>query len=179
MPSIPIDDPAVGKTPDKTWKSRFRRWVVNPILEQLKRGITPEKISLSIALGITLGIFPIMGTTTVVCILFGWLLKLNQGILHLFKTFAYPLQLLLILIFIRLGQQLNGAPLIRLSIPEMMTRFKDSPAQFGRDFGMAALYGIEAWAIAAIILIPLIRMISLYLIRKTLIKRAQKKEVTP
>ncbi len=166
MPSSPINDPAVGKIPDKTWKSRFRRWIVSPILEQLKRGITPEKLSCTIALGITLGIFPIMGSTSLICFFFGWLLKLNQAILHIFRSLSYPLHLALILVFIRLGQQLNGAPLIRLSIPEMMTQFKDSPAQFGRDFGMAALHGIEAWAIAAIILIPLIRMISLPLLKK-------------
>ena len=166
MPSSPINDPAVGKIPDKTWKSRFRRWIVSPILEQLKRGITPEKLSCTIALGITLGIFPIMGSTSLICFFFGWLLKLNQAILHIFRSLSYPLHLALILVFIRLGQQLNGAPLIRLSIPEMMTQFKDSPAQFGRNFGMAALHGIEAWAIAAIILIPLIRMISLPLLKK-------------
>ena len=175
MPSSPINDPAVGKIPDKTWKSRFRRWIVSPILEQLKRGITPEKLSCTIALGITLGIFPIMGSTSLICFFFGWLLKLNQAILHIFRSLSYPLHLALILVFIRLGQQLNGAPLIRLSIPEMMTQFKDSPAQFGRDFGMAALHGIEAWAIAAIILIPLIRMISLPLLKKLI----RKKEVAP
>lgn len=179
MPSLPINDSSVGKTPDTSGKSRFRRWIVEPILVQLKRGITPEKISLSIALGITLGIFPIMGSTSLVCFFFGWLLKLNQGILHLFKTIVYPLQLCLILIFIRLGQQLNGVPLIRFSIPELLTQFKESPAQFASDFGMAALHGIEAWAIAAIILIPLIRMISLYLIKKMLIKRKLNKEVKP
>jgi hypothetical protein len=107
-----------------------------------------------------------MGSTSLICFFFGWLLKLNQAILHIFRSLSYPLHLALILVFIRLGQQLNGAPLIRLSIPEMMTQFKDSPAQFGRDFGMAALHGIEAWAIAAIILIPLIRMISLPLLKK-------------
>ena len=175
MPSSPINDPAVGKIPDKTWKSRFRRWIVSPILEQLKRGITPEKLSCTIALGITLGIFPIMGSTSLICFFFGWLLKLNQAILHIFRSLSYPLHLALILVFIRLGQQLNGAPLIRLSIPELMTQFKDSPAQFGRDFVMAALHGIEAWAIAAIILIPLIRMVSLPLLKKLI----RKKEVTP
>lgn len=147
-------------------KSRLQRWIVNPVLEQLKRGITPEKLSWTIALGFTLGIFPIMGSTSVVCFIAGYFLKLNQGILHLFKSLTYPLHLALILVFIRLGQQLNGVALIKFSIPQMMTQFKDSPARFGRDFGMAALHGIEAWAIAAIVLIPLIRLISLPVLRK-------------
>lgn len=145
---------------------KLQRWIIAPILNQLKRGITPEKLSWTIALGITLGIFPIMGSTSLVCLAAGWVFKLNQPILHLFKTLTYPLHLALILVFIRLGQHLNGVPLLTLSIPEMLGQFKDSPTKFARDFGMAAFYAIEAWVIAAIILIPLIRFTSLLLLRK-------------
>lgn len=146
--------------------SRFRRWIVEPIINQLRRGISPEKLSWTIALGVTLGIFPIMGSTSLVCFIAGYLLKLNQPVLHLFKALTYPLHLALILVFIRLGQQLNGVPPIKFSIPQMLAQFKDDPARFARDFGMAALYGIEAWAIAAIILIPLLRMICLPPLKK-------------
>jgi hypothetical protein len=147
-------------------KSIFKRWVVVPLVKQIKRGITPEKLSWTIALGVTLGIFPIMGSTSLVCFLAGMMFKLNQAILHLFKSLTYPLHLALILVFIRLGQQLNGVELIKFSIPQMMSQFKESPAQFARDFGMAALYGIEAWAISAIFLIPIIYFISLPLLKK-------------
>jgi len=146
--------------------SRLRRWLVEPIINQLNRGITPEKLSWTIALGFTLGIFPIIGSTSLVCFIAGYFLKLNQAILHLFKSLTYPLHIALILVFIHLGQQLNGVPLLPFSISEMMSQFKDSPAQFARDFGMAAWYGIEAWAIAALILIPIIRIISLPLLKK-------------
>ena len=159
------------KEPETPGSSRFHRWVIAPILKQLKRGITPEKLSWTISLGITLGIFPIMGSTSLLCLIVGWVFKLNQPILHLFKTLTYPLQLALILVFIRLGQHLNGAPLLTLSIPEMMTRFKDSPTQFAKDFGLAAWHGIEAWSLAAIVLIPLIRIISLPLLKKLIPKK--------
>jgi len=146
--------------------SRLRRWIIEPIINQLKRGISPEKLSWTIALGVTLGIFPIMGSTSLVCFIAGYFLKLNQAILHLFKTLTYPLHLALILVFIRLGQHLNGVPPIKFSIPQMVIQFKDNPAQFARDFGMAAWYGIEAWAIAALVLIPVLRIISLPLLKK-------------
>lgn len=153
--------------PDEIEKpTRLHRWIIDPIANQLKRGITPEKLSWTMALGFTLGIFPILGSTSVVCFIAGYFLKLNQVILHLFKSLTYPLHLALILVFIRLGQQLNGVPPAALSIKIMLTEFKDSPAQFARDFGMAALYGIEAWAIAALILIPVLRIISLPLLKK-------------
>ena len=160
------DTPSIGEATPSSWRSRLRRWIVVPIINQLKRGITPEKLSWTIALGVTLGIFPIIGSTSVVCLIAGYFLKLNQGVLHLFKSLTYPLHLALILVFIRLGQHLNGVALIKFSIPQMMRQFKDSPAQFGKDFGMAALYGIEAWAIAAVVLIPLLRIISLPILKK-------------
>ena len=150
--------------------SRFRRWVIHPLSKQLKRGITPEKLAWTIALGVTLGIFPIMGSTSLVCFFAGMMFKLNQAILHLFKSLTYPLHLALILVFIRLGQQLNGVALIKFSIPEMMGQFKDEPSQFVRDFGMAALYGIEAWALCSLVLIPLLYLVSLPLL-KQLIKK--------
>lgn len=156
---MPTDDPK---------KSRFYRWVITPIAKQLKQGTSPERLSWSVSLGITLGIFPIMGSTSLVCFFFGWLLKLNQPVLHLFKTLAYPLHLPLILVFIRLGQKMNGVPLLTLSIPEMLGQFKDDPAQFARDFGIAALHGIEAWAVCSMVIIPLCYFIALPLLRKLL-----------
>ncbi len=150
--------------------SRFYRWVIRPIVNQLKQGTSPEKLSWSVSLGVTLGIFPIMGSTSLVCLIIGYLFRLNQPILHLFKAFTYPLQLALILVYIRLGQQLNGVPLIKFSISQLLTQFKESPAQFARDFGMAALYGIEAWAISAIFLIPILYFISLPVLKKLLDK---------
>lgn len=148
--------------------SRFHRWVIRPIANQLRQGTSPEKLAWSVSLGLTLGIFPIMGSTSLVCFVVGHLLRLNQPVLHLFKTFTYPLQLVLILVYIRLGQQLNGVPLIKFSIPQMLGQFKDAPAQFARDFGMAALYGIEAWAISALFLIPILYFVSLPILKKLL-----------
>lgn len=148
--------------------SRFHRWVIRPIANQLRQGTTPEKLSWSVSLGLTLGIFPIMGSTSLVCFIVGHLLRLNQPVLHLFKTFTYPFHLALILVFIRFGQLLNGVPPIPFSISQLLSRFKDDPAQFASDFGIAALHGIEAWAITASFLIPLLYFISLPILRKLL-----------
>ncbi|MGJ8643510.1 MAG: DUF2062 domain-containing protein [Luteolibacter sp.] len=157
---MPPDDPPK--------QSRLNRWIIQPIHKQLKQGTSPERLAWSISLGITLGIFPIMGSTSLMCFLFGWLLKLNQPVLHLFKTLTYPLHLPLILVFIRLGQKMNGVPLLSLSIPEMLGQFREDPYQFARDFGVAALHGIEAWAICSIVLVPAAYFITLPLLKKLL-----------
>lgn len=138
-----VDD-AAGK------KGNFwRRHVLNVVLKQLKQGITPDKIALTLALGGVLAIFPILGTTTILCGLAAVLLKLNQPIIQLANWLAYPLQLLLLVPFCRLGEYIFGTPLLSLSIPQMVQRFDAAPLKFIDDFGVIALGGIGAWCIIA------------------------------
>lgn len=141
--------------PKESW---WRRRLVAPVVAQLTVGISPERIAWAISLGIVLGVFPIMGTTTLVCLVAGWLLRLNQPVLHVFSNLVYPLHLVLILVFIRLGERLYGAPGLSFSIPQLLGRFKDDPLQFGRDFGMSAWHGVSAWLLVAPVAALLIKL---------------------
>ena len=117
--------------------------------------------------------FPVMGTTNLLSIIAGSIFRLNIPFLMLFKSLFYPLHLGLILVFIRIGETLNGAPHIPFSIPQLLGKFKDDPMQFTKDFGMTALYGIEACAIIA----PWFA-IPLYFIFHSLISKYMKKHPT-
>ena len=132
--------------PGKSW---WRRTLVAPVIAQLTLGISPERVAWAISLGVVLGVFPVMGTTTLVCFVAGWLLRLNQPVLHVVSNLIYPLHLLLILVFIRLGERLYGAPKMSFSIPQLLGRFQDDPLQFARDFGMSAWHGVSAWLLVA------------------------------
>ena len=61
----------------------WHRRIVNPILDLLRQGITPEKMALSIALGITLGITPVIGSTSILCLLAAIVLRLNTPAIQL------------------------------------------------------------------------------------------------
>lgn len=148
---MPIDKIERGK---ESW---WRRWLVAPVKAQLSQGISVNRVSWTVALGFVLGVFPVMGTTSLVCLLVGWAFRLNQALLHVFKTVVYPLHLALILVFIRLGERLYGVPLISFSIPELMGKFKADPLQFIRDFGMAAWHGVSAWLVIAPFAVILIK----------------------
>lgn len=142
------------------------RWFVAPVTSQLTQGSSPVKLAWTIAWALVLGVFPIMGSTTLVCLAAGWIFKLNQPILHIFKSAVYPLHLALILVFIRLGEQLHGVPLISLSIPELVARFNADPLQFTRDFGMAAWHGVTAWLLIAPVAVFLIKILVLPILLK-------------
>jgi hypothetical protein len=143
--------------PNEPW---WRRWLVAPVKAQLTQGISVERISWTIALGMVLGVFPIMGTPTLVCLLAGWAFRLNHVVMQVFKEAVYPLHLALILVFIRLGERLCGAPLISFSIPEMLARFKADPLGFASDFGMAAWHGVVAWLLIAPVALVLIKWVA-------------------
>lgn len=145
--------------------SFWQRRVVTPILGQLKQGITPEQIALTIALGGVIGIFPILGATTFLCALVGVWLRLNQPVIQLVNYLVYPLQLLLLLPFYRAGEMLFQQPPVPIfSLTDLMQRFSADPWQFLIDYGMVGLYGIVVWCLVA----PAMIAIAYYALRPTL-----------
>ena len=60
-----LSNPKLAATKD----GLFRRWVMGPIIRQLTQGTSPHKVAQAIAFGITLGIFPIIGTTTLLSLM--------------------------------------------------------------------------------------------------------------
>ncbi len=82
----------------------LRRRFAGPILDLLRQGISPEKIALSIALGLTLGVTPVLGSTSLLCLLAAVVFRLNLPAIQLVNYFAYPLQIALLIPFLRLGE---------------------------------------------------------------------------
>jgi hypothetical protein len=76
-------------------------------------------------------------------------LKLNQPVIQLVNYLASPLQLALILVFVRIGEWIMLAPRVSFSIPELFRKFHESPANFFREFGLTGLHGIIAWLVIA------------------------------
>lgn len=145
----------------------LRRRVARPVLDQLRRGITPEKIALTIALGALLGIFPILGSTTLLCFAAAAALGLNQPIVQLVNYLVYPLQIPLIYVFVRLGERIAGADRVAFDIVELTALFASDPLAFLARFGATALHGILGWALVAIPSIPLLHFVLVPLLRRS------------
>ena len=139
--------------PAESW---WRRRVVAPVLAQLKQGATPEKLALTVALGFALGVFPILGSATLLCGLAAWALRLNQPVIQLVNYLAYPAQLALLIPTYRAGSDLFGIPHIPLSISFILERFRADVGQFFTDFGMIAVRGIVVWALVAPLAVALV-----------------------
>ena len=146
----------------KFWQER----VVAVIVAQFTQGFTPQKISLTIALGLNLAVFPILGSTTLLCALVAFCLKLNQPVIQLVNWLAYPLQLMLLLGFVRIGEWLMRAPPVSFSIPELLRKFEESPTKFMQDFGLTGVHGIVAWLLIAPFVAALIYFLLLTPLKK-------------
>jgi len=127
----------------------WRERVFTLILSQLMQGVTPHKIALTISLGFSLGIFPVLGATTTLCVIVGVWLRLNQPIIQLVNWLVYPLQLAWLLLFIRLGEWMMHAPPLGFSISAMLQSLHGSPAKFLQLFGLAAVRGTIGWLLVA------------------------------
>ncbi|HEX2790493.1 MAG TPA: DUF2062 domain-containing protein [Steroidobacteraceae bacterium] len=139
----------------------WRRRTLDIVLAQLRQGVTADKIALTLAIGLILGLFPIFGTTSALCVLAALWLKLNQPMIQLINWFAAPLQLPGIYLFVRIGERLTRSAPVQFSIPGLVQQFRASPLQFLRLFGMTGLRGILAWlliapAIAAVVYVALL-----------------------
>lgn len=94
----------------------LRRWLWEPVMAQLRQGLSPERLAWSLALGLGAGVSPLVGTSTGLCMLLALAFKLNQVVMQVANYLAYPLQLLLLIPFIRLGETLFGAPRLPISL---------------------------------------------------------------
>jgi uncharacterized protein (DUF2062 family) len=150
----------------KLWRER----IVALIVGQLVQGVTPQKIALTVVIGFSLGIIPILGTTTMLCAVAAIRLKLNQPIIQLVNWLVYPLQLALLLPFVRFGEWLMHAPFMSFSLMELLQKFHESPVKFFQEFGVAGLQGFIAWLIItpilgvitySVLLVPLKRLVDM------------------
>lgn len=105
-------------------KAYWHRKIIAPITALLKQGITYRKIALSIALGISLGIFPVLGISTILCVLAAAIFRLNLLAIQLVNYLVYPLQLLLLIPFLRAGEMLSGDARVAITLNTVVDKFK-------------------------------------------------------
>ncbi|MBI2428154.1 MAG: DUF2062 domain-containing protein [Ignavibacteriales bacterium] len=126
-------------------KQFLNRALVVPLVGFLKQGLSPEKLALSVALGVTLGIFPLLGSTTILCGAIALLFGLNLPAIQLINYFASPLQLLFLIPFIRLGELLfNEAPL-PLDVLQIITLLQSDTLGAIDILWWTTIHAIVAW----------------------------------
>lgn len=87
----------------------LRRRLIEPVLALLRQGLAPRELALCLALGTGIGLFPVLGVSTPLLAIIALVRRLNLAAIQLVNYLIYPLQLLLIIPFVRLGEAVTGA----------------------------------------------------------------------
>ena len=127
----------------------LHRKIVHPLLELLRQGATPEKLALSVALGVVFGLIPAIGWNTAMCALVAFIWKLNLPAIQLVNYSLYPIQVILILPFFRLGEKVFRAPHLPLSVPQMYAMIHANWWDAVRLLWTTTWHAVIVWAVLA------------------------------
>jgi len=135
------------------------RQIVQPLLDLLRVGATPRKLAWSLAVGVAVGINPLLGSTTIACLAIAFLLRLNLIASQITNHLVYPIELLLFLVFIRLGDLLfhtGGLPLEKHSL---FYAARHHPWATTKLLWMWEWHALIVWVAFALILTPVLALI--------------------
>ena len=124
--------------------------MVQPVLNLLRQGMTPHKLAVTVALGTVVGVLPAFGVTTVMGTALAARFRLNIAATVLVSYLMQPLQLLLIIPFIKAGIFLFRLEELKFSLEELIAMFKADWLDALNKLWIANLAAVSAWAILAI-----------------------------
>jgi uncharacterized protein (DUF2062 family) len=126
---------------------KFSRQHIKTILyDAFKQGLTPHKLAMTCALGVVVGLFPVFGTTTILCFAVAIVFRLNIPVIQLVNYLVAPLQLLFIIPFIKVGTILFHLNPFPYNADQLMELFKNDFLLLMKEVGLALLLGIGVWA---------------------------------
>lgn len=143
---------------------RLKKKSFSLIRSMLKEGISLKKVTLCIALGITLGIFPVLGVTTLLCAIAAFALRLNMPAIQLVNYMVYPMQIFLLAPFYGAGSWLFQQEGRLTTAENLISLIRD-------DFwgSMASLWDLTLYAIFTWMAICPFLILVLYLVLKPVV----------
>ena len=147
-------DAKLDTTPANT--SLFQRRIIQPLLDLLRVGATPRRLAWSLALGFVIGVNPLLGSTTLLCLLLAWIFRLNLVASQLTNHLMYPAEIALFFFFIRIGDavfQTGHLPLERKALVEAI---RHHPLETTRMLWTWEWHAFVVWLVFAAVAMPLI-----------------------
>jgi hypothetical protein len=137
-----------------------------PSGRELMAAESVSKTAWTAALGFSLGMFPLLGVTTIACALVASVLRLRQVPIQLGNYAALPFQLALTIPFLRFGERISGASRFVFDPPALLKGFPNVPESTVRAVLLAQWHMIEGWAVIAPVAFVLAGLIGQVLLRR-------------
>jgi uncharacterized protein (DUF2062 family) len=136
----------------------FYRHGVLPILALLRMGATPRSLGWSIAAGMLIGINPVVGSTTLLCLAVTFRFRLNLVATQIANHAMFPLELALIVPFIRLGSRVFHTAAMPLAPDALLQAARSTPLTLTHNLWMWVWHAFVLWAVMAVVAVPLLAL---------------------
>ncbi len=134
-------------------KKKFRNFVqskyIVKIIALLKKGTSPRELAIAVAVTFVLGLFPVLGSTTILCTAFALMFRLNLPLVHLINYSVYPLQLVMLIPFMKLGEIIFQFENLSYGFEEVVELISNDVFNAISVLWNVTLQGIGAWLIIA------------------------------
>jgi hypothetical protein len=156
MPTVyPVSVTHLSSATPHHW---FYRRAVLPILALLRMGATPRTLAWSIAVGLVIGLNPVIGSTTLLCLAASLRFRLNVIASQIANHAMFPLELALVIPFIRLGSRLFRTAAMPLSPRLFLQQVRHAPVALARHLWMWEWHAFVLWAAISVVAVPLLAL---------------------
>jgi len=122
----------------------------NKFTALFKQGLSPIQLSESIIVSGLFSIIPILGVSTFILTTLSIKRKLNLPIMISISYLMWPIQVLLIIPFIRIGEFVFSIPSTPHTVEEIISSFQNSFFQTISHLSFELLCGLGGWVFTAI-----------------------------
>ncbi len=124
--------------------------VKNKTTALLKQGLTPKELIQSIIVSGLISTVPILGVSTFMITAVSLKRKLNLPVMISMSYLLWPLQILLIIPFIRVGEFIFSVPQNHHTVEEIINSFQNSFFQTLTQLSFALVCGLGGWLFTAV-----------------------------
>lgn len=122
-------------------------------------GATPRRLAWSIALGIAVGLNPVLGSTTALCLALSFAFRLNIAAAQIANHAMFPLELALVLPFLRLGSLVFRTSAMPLSRATFLQHARTSPVALLRQVWVWEWHAFLLWLLIALGTVPVLAFV--------------------
>jgi uncharacterized protein (DUF2062 family) len=144
--------------PGQQYVEKLRKLLVEPLLRLLREGATPERLAWSLAAGFVIGVNPLLGSTTVLALLIAPAFRLNVVASQFTNHLAYPLELMLFPLFVKLGSLLFRTAALPFQKDALLSMVRHHPWDTTRLLWTWEWHALVVWGLFGVVAAPLIAM---------------------
>jgi uncharacterized protein (DUF2062 family) len=146
-------------------KAKFNK-VKDKTTALLKQGLTPKQLTQSIIVSGLISTIPILGVSTFMITTVSLKQKLNLPIMIALSYLLWPVQILMIIPFIRVGEFIFSVPRNHHTVEEIISSFQSSFFQTLSHLSFELLCGLGGWLLTAVPVAVLIYWLSLLFLKR-------------